>query len=599
MNGGSAGLLVTGGTILLSAPDGSIDPASESIQGLFVGDTRLLASWRLRVSGSSYAAVSSEETVNTRTVASLPVVARNATGEVLLVVTQRVSAAGLEQAVVLKNLTNKRTSIVVLLEAATDFADQFMLRSDKHDFDRSGGRTTAEVQGNALDLHYERHHNGRDFAAAVRIESTESPAISITTPANGGLAGGTFQWSMELDPHETRRIEITARARHQLVRTNAIPVPLQDDLTPLRERSLSDLQALSMPCPSHEEYTIVAAGVPWFLTLFGRDSLITSMLAHSDLPGLADGVIRALATTQARADDPEHLGEPGQIVHELRVSELATLRQIPYGRYYGSVDSTPLFLTALAELGSPDLVGELEDSARAAVGWMRGDGGLDEHGVLRYIPDPGGLLHQGWKDSFDAVAHADGRLATGAIALCEAQGYAWRALTDTAVLARTIWDDPGWAQELETVAARLKAEFRERFWMPEFDFPALALDGQGQRVEVIASNAGHLLFSGILDRRDAERVSTRLMEPDMFSGWGLRTLSTEAARYNPTSYHNGSVWPHDTMLAAVGMKAYGFDAAAHTLASAIIAASTAFDFRLPELFGGFSPDRRPGQRPRA
>lgn len=361
----------------------------------------------------------------------------------------------------------------------------------------------------------------------------------------------------------------------------------------LHGTAMADLQSLLMPCPGEPDLVIPAAGVPWFLTLFGRDSLISAMLVDDERPGLLAGVVRALARTQGVVDNPRRVEQPGKILHELRNSELARLDYIPYGRYYGSADSTPLFLIGLARMTDPELLRELQPAARAAVAWMRGDGGLDGTGFVRYTPDPNGLLHQGWKDSFDAISFADGRLAEGTIALSEVQGYAWRALVDTARLAREHWNDPAWAAELDAAAEALRLRFRDQFWLAAEDFPAIALDGDNIAVDSIASNAGHLLWSGILSPADAARVASRLLEPDMFSGWGLRTLSTSARLYHPLSYHNGSVWPHDTMLAAVGMLEHGLVADARVLARGIAGAATSFDDHLPELFGGFSTTEFP------
>lgn len=412
--------------------------------------------------------------------------------------------------------------------------------------------------------------------------------------------GARLSWRLELPPLEARvlRVRVAAKATTGGNPPAAAGLAVGDPVrlvTPpdRRTRAHEDLEALLMPCPGMPELTVVGAGVPWFLTLFGRDSLITALLAAPEVPALTSDVLRALAATQADRVDPASVAEPGKIIHELRVSELATLGQVPYGLYYGSVDSTPLFLWGLSTVQDESVQRALEPAARAALGWIRGPGGLEGGGFVTYVSDPNGLKHQGWKDSFDAVSHADGRIAGGAIALCEVQGYTWRALTGAASLARRYWDDPALADELEDAAARLQARFRERFWMGDGAFPALAIDGEGQRVEVVASNAGHLLLTGMLDAAEAARVTARLMEPDLFCGWGIRTLSTTAAAYQPTSYHNGSVWPHDTAMIAEGMRAYGHLDAARTLAQAIEDSAAHFDGRLPELFYGFSRDEFP------
>lgn len=579
-------VLVGAGAMLRGSHDGSIRATDAGAPGLFVADTRLLSSLELSVVGRELSIASIRAATSDRTIVLLPIAGRNQTSDVVLTLDQRMVSNGLHQSVRVQSTSRLALTITLRLEVGTDFADQFALRSDKQVFDRSAAIRTGRPSGHGLAFAYERDLGGSVFATEVLISATGEPRIQLLEPA-GDEQRGALEWTLELAPGEVRTFEISAESSAKAVTVSPLDrVPQPADA--LRDRSIGDIEALRMPLPGAGQFRILAAGVPWFLTLFGRDSLIASTLMEPDLPGILDDTLLALAETQAAADDARRVAQPGKILHELRVSELAVLDQIPYGRYYGSVDSTPLFLSGIATSSSPALVRELESAARGAVGWMLGQGGLLEHGFLRYQPDPNGLIHQGWKDSFDAIAHADGTVATGAIALAEVQGYAWRALVDTAQLARTVWADPGWAAKLDTVASELKARFRREFWMPGHDFPALAIDGEGRRVEVVASNAGHLLFSGILDEADARRVADRLLEPDMFTGWGIRTLSSAAVLYHPLSYHNGSVWPHDTMLAAAGMQAYGFTASARRVAEGIAAAAAHFDQRLPELFGGFA-----------
>ncbi|MCS5719161.1 hypothetical protein N1027_13555 [Herbiconiux sp. CPCC 205763] len=605
-------LLVGGGALLRGDADGGIRVDASAVgrlHGLFLADVRLLSRWALHVDGSRLlVSTASSETAGSRSVALLPATARNETSALLVVVTQEVSSAGLAERIEVRNSTAHPVSTTLTLEVASDFADPFTLRSDRRTFDRAGGVFSASAGPTGLTFGYRRTLGAASFEAGVRVAAAGSPRVELGSPASGAPAAttGALVWALDLAPGEARVLEVTVaplseRAPDEPARADepgpfatgaADPsIPGAAHPSTLHDRALGDLTALRMPAPGLPEFGVIGAGVPWFLTLFGRDSLLTSMLAGRDLdelPGLADGVLRALATTQAATDDPARVAQPGKIVHELRVSELATLGEVPYGRYYGSVDATPLFVTAVAELGSEDTIRELEHPVRAAVAWMRGDGGIDEHGFLRYVPDPAGLIHQGWKDSFDAVADATGRILEGPIALCEVQGYAWRALRDAAALARSHWGDAHWADELDAVAEALRHRFREAFWMPEHDFPALAVDGSGHQADVVASNAGHLLFSGILSPTDAARVTARLLEADMFSGWGIRTLSTGAALHHPLSYHNGSVWPHDTMLAALGMARAGFPVEARQVASAVVDAAAHFGNRLPELFGGFA-----------
>jgi glycogen debranching enzyme len=582
--------LVGGGAMLRSLPNGDIDSQGVGAPGLFVADVRVLSRLVLTVNGSQGVVAAESTDADRRSVVLTESLPRHATPDVVVSRRQAVAPSGLVDEIEVLNLTRHRTTSELVVELASDFADPFMLRSDRLTFDTSAGRYVANRRGAAgLVFGYRRSLGDRSFAAEVSIAATGEPAIEF----DGGdraVPSARIRWTVALGPGQTAAVSLAVTSGHDRT-VPALPPKELNGLSPrlagARGRALADLDALRMPFPLDERLTIVAAGSPWFLTLFGRDALHTSLLTEADLPGLGDDILLALMATQAVASEPRRVAEPGKILHELRVSELATLDEVPYGRYYGSVDATPLFLTALATVGSEAVQRAGEASARAAVDWMRGAGGIDSTGFLRYVSDPNGLITQGWKDSADSVAHADGSIATGAIALCEVQGYAWRALVDTARLAREVWNDGAWAAELELLASGLRERFRARFWMPDRDFPALALDGDDRRVEVVASDAGHLLFSGILDDTDARRVAARLLEDDMFTGWGIRTLSSTEVRYSPLSYHNGSVWPHDTALAAVGMARYGLTEQARAVASALVDASAHFGDRPAELFGGF------------
>ncbi|PWS47736.1 aminotransferase, partial [Streptomyces sp. FT05W] len=364
-------------------------------------------------------------------------------------------------------------------------------------------------------------------------------------------------------------------------------------------RGLSDLAALRIPAtgPDGEHVRVPAAGIPWFLTLFGRDSLFTSLFALPYRPELAEGTLLALAAAQGTEYDTGRGEQPGRVVHEIRHGELAHFRQVPYGRYYGSVDATPLFLVLLDSYteatGDLALATRLEPVARAAMSWMFRDGGLDDGGYLVYSPDPQGLVNQNWKDSEGAICFLDGTQAEGPIAVAEAQGYAYDALVRTARLARTVWDDSAYADRLERTAADLRDRFLRDFWMPGPDFPALALDGRGRQVDSLASDAGHLLWSGILDGRHAQRVGRRLLEPDFFSGWAIRTLASGLPGYHPLSYHRGTCWPHDNAVVLLGLARCGLTDEARTVALGLMEASAHHGHRLPEVMAGYSRAQHP------
>jgi glycogen debranching enzyme len=364
-------------------------------------------------------------------------------------------------------------------------------------------------------------------------------------------------------------------------------------------RSQEDLRILCDDLPSG---LLPTAGVPWYAVPFGRDALITSFQALGLNPELARGTLRYLASHQGRRVDHSREEEPGKILHEIRFGELANLRHVPHTPYYGSVDATPLFMVLLVELidwtGDVDLLIELTPHLMAALEWVDRYGDLDGDGLVEYMQHSEiGVRNQGWKDSFDSLVEADGKLAPLPATLVEVQGYVYHAKSGLARIFRKLGRTAE-ADRLDAEARTLRALFNERFWMPGVRFYAQALDRDEKIVPSISSNPGHGLWSGVIDRRRAAHVVERLMSPDMFSGWGIRTLSTQAVSYNPMSYHNGSVWPHDNSIIAAGLRRYGYRRQAEMLARSVLEAGTFFaDDRLPELYCGFSRDTRFGSGP--
>jgi glycogen debranching enzyme len=561
------------GTTLVTAPTGS------AVDGFFVDDCRHLSRMVLSVAGAPLRALRTDAT----STVYAPGTARHEDPPYAVVRRRQVRPGRLVESLTVTSFLDTPQTVEVGYELAADFADQFELRSARA-FDKSDARRHADATGDRLVFTYAR----RGFERTTTIRA--SPTAEFSTES--------LQWTVVVPPRESVTLEITVSGDEQ-AGTSGSPSAPQDDLSRCVRQGLADLDALSMPAPGVPGAVVPAAGAPWFLTVFGRDSLLSSMFALRHRPELAAGTLRVLAATQGRTTDAARVEEPGKVIHEMRRGELATTGEVPYARYYGSVDATPLFLMLLAEhheVTGDDLPAkELEEAARAAVGWMFGPGGLAT-GYLRYRTDLPGLVHHCWKDSADSVVFRDGTPAAGPIAVAEAQGYAYRALLGTARLATAVWGDPAWAATLTTAAADLRDRFARDFRLPD-GFVALALDGTGTAVDAAASNAGHLLWCGLLAEDWAATVGDRLAGDDFFSGWGVRTLAAGQAPYHPMSYHRGGVWPHDTAIAVAGLAAAGRRTDAARIADGLLAAASFGDDRLPEVMTGLARERGRGPVP--
>ena len=360
------------------------------------------------------------------------------------------------------------------------------------------------------------------------------------------------------------------------------------------QRSIYDLRILTEELPTG---LFPVAGIPWYAVPFGRDALITAIQTLTFDPQLAVGTLRFLAQYQGRIVNDWNEEEPGKILHELRFGEMAVLHEMPHVPYYGSVDSTPLFLMLFADtmrwLNSEALYRELLPNIRAALDWIDQYGDRDGDGFIEYeCHNPRGVRNQGWKDNATSLQFRDGKYPDPPIALCEAQAYVYAAKLGIAEVVER-YGDTGWAARLREQAVTLRKAFNERFWMPDQQFFAQALDKTKQQIPTITSNPGHCLWCGIVDDDKAEPIVRRMMTDDMSSGWGIRTVSSDEPSFNPMSYHNGSVWPHDNSIIAAGLKRYGFSDEANRVMSQVFVASQRFRYyRLPELFCGFQQDNR-------
>jgi glycogen debranching enzyme len=360
------------------------------------------------------------------------------------------------------------------------------------------------------------------------------------------------------------------------------------------DRSNEDLGALRIFDPDYPERVVVAAGAPWFMTVFGRDSLLTAWMALLVDPDLARGVLQTLARFQGTEVDPRHEEEPGRILHEMRFGAAASLSLGGGSIYYGTADATPLFVMLLGEMRrwgvAREMVDELLPNAARAIEWIEQFGDADGDGYVEYKRSSDrGLANQGWKDSWDGIRYADGTVAEAPIALCEVQAYTYGAYLASAHFAFEVGDSATY-DRFRAKATQLKVAFNRDFWLEDKGWFAVGLDADKRPIDSLTSNIGHCLWTGIVDEDKARRVAEALMSPAMFSGWGVRTLSKAGGGYNPISYHCGSVWPHDTAIVAAGLARYGFDAAAQQLIFGLMDAAQAQGGRLPELFSGLDRD---------
>jgi glycogen debranching enzyme len=455
---------------------------------------------------------------------------------------------------------------------------------------RHGQRRGSSVRAQGA----EASTDGLRFRATVPARGKWATSVIVVPLVNGQAPADPFTEGRPPRHREGVR-------RHRAWEENVPQVTVTDsNLQEVLNRSQSDLGSLRIFDEHHPGRVAVAAGAPWFMALFGRDSLLSSYMSLLVSPNLAAGTLQTLAGLQGTKVDPDSEEEPGRIPHEVRLGVTAGL-SLGGTAYYGTADATPLFVGVLGELSrwglSREIIHPLLPHADRALDWIEHYGDRDGDGFVEYQrPNDHGLVNQGWKDSWDGINFADGTIAEAPIALCEVQAYVYSAYIGRSLLAR--WDgDRALEQHWADKGAALKAAFNEKFWLPDKGYFAVALDKDKRAVDACTSNIGHCLWTGIVDEDKAPSVVEHLMSPQMFTGWGVRTLGSDMGAYNPVSYHNGSVWPHDSALVATGLMRYGFVEEARRVASGLIDAAEHFDGRLPELFCGFDRGEFPGPVP--
>jgi glycogen debranching enzyme len=598
--------LIEGSAFCISGRSGDMSPGTP--QGLIFRDTRFVSRFQLRINGHQPEPLAAypEDPFSCRFVSrSKPRQGR--ADSTLMVFRHRYIGRGMREDISIRNFGEEAAYCSVELIVDADFADLFEVKEGRVDPDRGDHRVDSADGELRFSLRRGTTRRG------VRV-SFDDPSVKVS----GGFA--TFEaiipprgeWTtcvqvtpiIEGEEIEPRYVcgqpveRATPNERLQKWRRDVPHVRSDHDgLERLVAQSNEDLGALRIFDPEYPERTVVAAGAPWFMTLFGRDSILTSWMALLVDPDLALGVLQTLARFQGTDVDPRNEEEPGRILHEMRFGDAASL-SLGGGRvYYGTADATPLFVMLLGELRRWGLAREAVESLRPhadrAMQWIEDFGDRDGDGYVEYQrATDRGLQNQGWKDSWDAIRCADGTLARPPVALCEVQAYVYGAYVARMHFAVEAGEHDV-AETYRQKAASLKEAFNRDFWLDERGWFAMGLDADKRPIDALASNMGHCLWTGIVDEDKAAAVAKCLMSDEMFSGWGIRTLGESMHGYNPISYHNGSVWPHDNALITAGLMRYGFVEDAQRVAMALVDAGVMQGYRLPELFSGISRERLP------
>ncbi|SIQ93815.1 glycogen debranching N-terminal domain-containing protein [Micromonospora avicenniae] len=595
--------VMSGNAFAVSDGQGDILVDPHDPIGYFAFDTRFLSHWVLKVDGQRLNALSRDDMTYFETRFFLvPGAASHYIDADVSLIRHRSLDEAFQERIIVLNHSAEPAEFTIRLDIGSDFADTSEIQQPR----RRDVSVVADSERRELRFRYARDRfvrqtivtstapvdvdeDGMTYRIRIEPEGEWITDLHVATLIEGP-GGRDLRASLEehrQHVHHTMREELQA----WLDRAPLL-VCERPELTAAYRQCLVDLAALRY-LPLTKAGTVPVGGLPWGMALYGRDAIITCLQTLAFLPELARSTLYSLATLQGDRLDDDHDEEPGKIVAELRYGEAAAFGEEPTALYYGAADTTPLFVVLLDEYerwsGDADLIRELRHPARMALDWIDEYGDLTGDGYLRYLTrnNRKGWVNQGWRNSPDAIAYADGRLPGLPRATCELQGYAYDAKRRGARLAREFWGDPQYADRLEREAAELKRRFNNDFWLPQAEYYALALEPDGTPVDALTSNIGHLLWSGIVEEERARALAAHLVGPDLFSGWGVRTFAAGQHRYNPVGSHLGAVWPSDNALIAAGLRTYRRDAEAARIASGIFDMACTVGGSVPEMIAGY------------
>ena len=596
--------VLEGNNFVVSDLRGDIDASPSEPLGLFAWDTRLLSRWLLTVDGQRPNILSTDDLDYFYVQFFLvPGTGTIYVDSDLSIIRTRAVGNGFHEDLTILNHKDKPIDLKVRIEAASDFADLFEVK-DKL---TKKGEFYHRIATNRLVLGYRREQfvretlitasatadideHGLSFAVHIEPHGEWTTSLEVVTVLVGFGENQEETTEGQGDPQTRSKMKRSLEKLGEAIPRLSCDWP---SLQVTYRQSLIDLAALRFFPLTLSGQAIPAAGLPWFMTLFGRDSMIASYQALPFASELAEATLQALAQRQGTRVDDFRDEDPGKIMHEVRFGEMTAFEERPHSPYYGAADVTPFFLILLDEVerwtGNAELVRQLEMEARAALTWIDTYGDRNGDGYVEYERrnKETGLENQCWKDSWNSIQFADGTISRLPRATCEIQGYVYDAKMRCARLAREFWNDPELAARLEKEAAELKRRFNQDYWLEDREFFAIAIDGDGRKVDSLTSNIGHLLWSGIVDEDKAGALVRHLMGPQLYTGWGIRTMAEGEGGYNPIGYHVGAVWPHDNSFIAMGLRRYGYREEAARVAMNMLEAATSFKGRLPEAFAGY------------